>query len=125
MRNISEGGLLFTAYEPLPISSVLKVTINLPGREKTLESYAKVMRCTKASEDEEVYHVGISFLDIPENDREEISSHIDQAAHDKIGKKLIQKHRWWQFWRRKKIKAIPIPGTKGAFLKLDDKKENE
>ncbi len=116
VKNISEGGLLFTSYEPIPISSTIKVLINLPGRDKPLESYAKVMRCIKATPADEVYHVGVAFLDISEQDRKEISSHLELAIHDKYGRKLVDKQRWWQFWKWRKKKFKIIPNTKDAFF---------
>lgn len=108
VRNISEGGLMFTSYEQLPVDSTVKVTINFPGREEPVETVAKVTRCVKASETEEVYHVGVLFLDISEEDRTQIHSHVEHALHDKRGQRLISKRRWWQFWRRKKISS-PSP----------------
>lgn len=119
LKNISEGGLLFTSYEPLPISATVKISINLPGREKPLETYAKVMRCIKASAAEEVYHVGVSFMDVSEEDRREISAHLEHAMHDKHGKKLVDKPHWWQFWRWRKQKIKIIPNTKDAFFTTD------
>lgn len=108
VRNISEGGLMFTSYEPLPVDSTIKVMVNFPGRPEPVETVAKVMRCIKASDTEEVYHVGVLFLDISEQDRTQIHSHIERVLHDKRGKNLIEKRHWWQFWRRKKIR-VPIP----------------
>lgn len=103
-KNISEGGLMFTSYEYLPVDSTIKVMINFPGRPEPVETVAKVKRCVKASETEEVYHVGILFLDISDMDRQQIHGHVEHAMRDKNGRKLISKRRWWQFWLRKKIK---------------------
>ncbi|KKT90055.1 MAG: hypothetical protein UW91_C0065G0002 [Parcubacteria group bacterium GW2011_GWF2_45_11] len=107
VKNISEGGLMFTSYEYLPVDSTIKIMINFPGREEPVETVAKVKRCIKASESEEVYHVGILFLDITDPDRQQIHAHVEHARRDKNGKKLISKRRWWQFWLRKKIKSSP------------------
>ena len=123
IKNISEGGILFTSYEPLPVSSILKLTINLPGRRGPFETYAKVIRCIKSSETEEVYHIAISYLDIADKDKKEIHSHIDIAARDRRGKKLIEKPVWWHkllFWRKKKKKSKLIPGTNNAFFSTTD-----
>ena len=109
VRNISEGGLMLTSYEPLPVDSTVKVMINFPGREEPVETVVKVMRCVKASETEEVYHVGVLFLDISEQDRNQIHSHVERALHDKRGKRLIERRHWWQFWRRKKIRLNTKP----------------
>lgn len=114
VKNISEGGLMLTSYEPLPVSSTIKVCINLPGREKPLETFAKVMRCVKVSDEESVYHVGISFLDIADADRKEISQHVEMAMQDRRMKGLVENRPWWQFWRKKKIKMIP--NTNNAFF---------
>jgi c-di-GMP-binding flagellar brake protein YcgR len=120
VKNISEGGLMLTSYEPLPISATIKVCINLPGREKPLETFAKVMRCVRVSEEEDVYHVGIAFLDIADQDRREISQHVDMILQDKRMKKLVEKRPWWQFWRKKKIKMIP--NTNNAFFTTGNQK---
>ncbi len=109
VRNISEGGLMFTSYEYLPVNSTVKITVNFPGREEPVETVAKVMRCVKASETEEVYHIGVLFLDISAQDRDQIHSHVEHALHDKHGQRLIEGRHWWQFWRRKKIKVTPKP----------------
>lgn len=118
VRNISEGGALVTTYETLPVSSTIHIRINLPGRETPVESYAKIMRCVKASETEEVYHVGICFLDLRDEDRLEISKHVELAINDRLGKKLIKKHHWWQIWRRRKIRILSE--ASGNFFLTDD-----
>jgi c-di-GMP-binding flagellar brake protein YcgR len=118
VKNISEGGLTLIAYERLPVSCVIKLNINLIGRRKPIDTYAKVARCTKTSAKEDVYHVGVAFLDIAESDRAEIAAQIELAKKDKYGRKLIEHRQWWLIWRKKKIK--PIPGTKGTFFTAEE-----
>lgn len=114
IKNISEGGLLFTVYDPLPVSSVIKLAINLPEHPNGIEVYAKVIRCTKVSENESIYHVAVNFVDLSENIRGLIVKHIDSAVNDDHGKKLIEKSSPWKLWRRKKMKILP--GSGGAFF---------
>ena len=75
-KNISEGGILITSSEYLEPSTILKLAINLPTREKPVEAYAKVSRC---SQDEKtgLYNTGICFVDISKSDREEIATHLE------------------------------------------------
>lgn len=114
IKNISEGGLLFTAYNPLPVSSVIKLAISLPEQPNGIEVYAKVIRCTKVSDSESVYHVAVNFIDLSENIRKLITGHIDSVVSDGQGKKLVEKSSPWKFWRRKKMKILP--GSGGAFF---------
>ena len=89
VHDISASGLQFTSYEPLAKNSLLELAINLPDTVKPLRACARVVWTKKISRQSEIYRVGVLFLDISEADRKAIEGHIQIAASDRIGKKLI------------------------------------
>jgi len=117
LKNISEGGFLFTSFEPFHLSSLLKVSISLPFSERAIDTFGKVTRCTRIADEGPIYHVGVTFLDISEEQRKEIGKCIQGASSDRVGKKLLEKRSWRFLWRRKKYKVVP--GTKGSFYDKD------
>ena len=77
-KNISEGGILISAKEQIPVLTPIKLTINIPHRGKPLEVLAKVMRCRKAA-GSHAYDVGVAFVELSSTDREELADHISRA----------------------------------------------
>lgn len=106
VKDVSEGGLMFVAYEQVPVSETVKVSFKLPGRENPVETFSKVCRCTKVSVKDEIYHVGVSFLDLNEEDRKDIVAYVEALANSKWGKELVVKPHWWKFWKRKRARKI-------------------
>ena len=104
LHNVSEGGLLFTAYEFLPVSTLIRILIRVPQRDEPINACAKVVHCTRTVKGADVYHVGVSFLDISETDRREIAAYVEKLAGDKDGRRLVLKFSWWQTWRSRKLK---------------------
>ena len=75
-KNISANGVLIEAKEPLPLNSILYLTLNLPRYgEVILEG--QVVWCKKQ---EDKYHAGIGFFN------------IDKENQDLILKALSEKH---------------------------------
>jgi len=118
VKDVSEGGLLVASYELIPISSLLKLSIKLPAHDKPIETYGKVTRCVRVSRTEEVYHIGLSFLDIKESDRQEIAKHIDEAGNHRLGKKLLKRAEGLKFWRKRKAIGVTHK-LKGVFFTID------
>lgn len=86
--NISEGGLMFAAYESLPVSSTLKVWFQFPGKQNPVETFAKVVSQAKVRL-RAVYRVSLRFLDLNETDRELLRTFILQAAQDSDTRRYI------------------------------------
>lgn len=42
--NVSEGGLLFVARRPLPVGSLIDITLNLPGSDRGITATGRVIR---------------------------------------------------------------------------------
>lgn len=119
LKNLSEGGILFASYQNVPVSSVIKITFLIPGRELPIEAYGKVTHTSKIGKANIIYHIGAIFLDLPAIDRRVISDLVADAEKDKIGNKLILKRpKWWIIGRRRKKANESIPGTKGAFFRM-------
>lgn len=124
--NISEGGLLFKGYEELPVSSTVKLKINLMSGQKAVETFAKVVHCSKGTHlDAETiyYRIGVSFMDLSETDRSAIRAYVADAMKDKVGRSLIRKTYWWQFWKIRKREAVD--GTSDSFFTLEMKKRRK
>ena len=75
-KNISATGLLFYSGEPLPIGSILELTIELPGAEETVECLARVVRIEEVKE-ETSYNVAVCFLDITSAQRVMLNRYIE------------------------------------------------
>jgi len=106
VHNLSQGGLMFTAYEQVGMGELLMITINMPFVEKPIQTYAKVIRSSRVSEEGQTYHVGLAFLELSESDRDLIKSVVEKAASDGDGKRLIEGQAWWKFWKKKRVRII-------------------
>lgn len=89
ISDICEGGVAFTANEYIPPFTPIRMIINLPIRERPIEACGHVAHCTRVSNRDRLYRIGLTFIDIPEEDRSEISSHIDSSLRHRLGKRLI------------------------------------
>lgn len=87
-RDISAGGLRFWAEEKIPVSSVLKISVYLPPLARSVEGMAQVLRVRRSKEGF-VYYVAVSFLDLNQKDREEISQFAEAISKDKDARLLI------------------------------------
>jgi len=77
-RNISAGGLLFIANEPLSLGSILEMNIELPG-QRPVECLAKVVR---VSQGENFYEIGVCLLDITSADRARLDKYVKERVGD-------------------------------------------
>ncbi|MDD5454527.1 MAG: PilZ domain-containing protein [Candidatus Ratteibacteria bacterium] len=60
-KNISEGGILFIAFQELPPGTVLNIDLELLDAENPINCLVKVVR-TKKIEKDKTYEIGAAFL---------------------------------------------------------------
>lgn len=75
-KNISAGGLLFRAFDPIPIGAFIELSIELPDEEKPVECLAKVVRIEEREENKN-YDVAACFLDITSAQRARIDKYVE------------------------------------------------
>jgi type II secretory ATPase GspE/PulE/Tfp pilus assembly ATPase PilB-like protein len=75
-KNISAGGLLFYADEPLPIGSILELKIELPDGKEPIECLARTIRIDEI-EEEENYNIAVCFLDITSAERTRLNKYTE------------------------------------------------
>lgn len=74
-KNISAGGACLITRMPLRHGAALKLRLELPG-EKDLEFSAEVMRVDKVVNDQDLYWIGVEFLEVSETQRKKIIQFI-------------------------------------------------
>ena len=74
-KNISAGGLVFIADEPLTVGSIVELKIEL-GPVDSIECLAKVIR-TEEKEPEKSYDIAVCFLDITSAQRQALSKYVE------------------------------------------------
>jgi len=75
-QDISAGGLLFGADEPLTVGSILELKIELPDGEKAVECLSRVVRVEEAPQAPN-YYIAVCFLDITGADRTRLNKFIE------------------------------------------------
>jgi Tfp pilus assembly pilus retraction ATPase PilT len=75
-KNISAGGLLFFSNDPLPVSAIIELNMDLPDGEGSIGCLARVVRVEEAGQ-EHLYNVGVCFLDITGAERARLNKFID------------------------------------------------
>jgi len=78
-RNISAGGLLFIAEEPLMAGSFLEMKMELPDGGPPVECLAKVVRVDEI-EGGRAYDIAICYLDITGSERSRLNNYIDTES---------------------------------------------
>jgi hypothetical protein len=63
-KNLSDGGLLVSVRDPVPVGSAVDLLIR-PPKAPPRGVRAEVVRVEKAKEDEAGYDVGVRFLEAP------------------------------------------------------------
>ena len=61
--NISAGGVLFFSNEPLPVSAIIELKIDLPDGEEAIACLGRVIRVESTGQ-EHTYNIAVCFLDI-------------------------------------------------------------
>jgi hypothetical protein len=75
-KNISAGGLLFYADEPLPIGSILELNLELPDGKEPIECLARTVRIDEM-EEEKKYNIAVCFLDITGAERTRLNKYTE------------------------------------------------
>ena len=95
LHDLSGGGVLFTAEEPVLKGSYLKLEIGLPTKEEPVAVLAKVIRVSKIR-GTDVYRIATQFTNINADDRKAIRVLIERMARDKRARGLVnRKKRIW------------------------------
>lgn len=76
MKNVGGGGLLFEHEKPIPISSILDITIKLPFKKKKISAQAKVVRLEV--KESGAFDIGIFFTKITPEDQKMIIKYSKQ-----------------------------------------------
>jgi len=74
-KNISAGGLVFAAADPLPAGAILELKIELPNRQGPVQCLSRVVR---AEESAGKYNVAVCFLDITGSQRALLDKYVEQ-----------------------------------------------
>lgn len=90
-KNISASGILFESEKQIPIDTELALVLNMPGTPpKTLEIEGRVIRIEKLLSSPN-FDIGISFLRIPEAQREELKNRIERMDILKLLERINKK----------------------------------
>ncbi|MCK4829440.1 PilZ domain-containing protein [bacterium] len=73
--NLSMSGILFETDKAIPISSIIKLNINLPDTHEPVESLVRVLRVEEIMRDEK-YEIGAAFVRISEESRAKLKHFI-------------------------------------------------
>ena len=77
-KNISAGGLLFVADEPLIVGAVLELTIELPDGTGAIECLVRVVRTAEHAEQGK-YDIAVCFLDITGAQRARLNKFTEEG----------------------------------------------
>jgi type II secretory ATPase GspE/PulE/Tfp pilus assembly ATPase PilB-like protein len=78
-HNLSAGGLLFFANEPLPIGTIVELKIELLDGEESIESLARIVRIEETDEVNK-YEMAVCFLDITSAEKARLNKYIDTGG---------------------------------------------
>ncbi len=78
-RNISAGGLLFASREPVPMGSVLSVSIELPEEGGPIECLSRVVRIDEVEMGKR-YDIAVCYLDLTGAQRLRLEKYVDRKA---------------------------------------------
>jgi hypothetical protein len=78
-KNISAGGLLFSSTEPLPMGSVLSITIELPEEGGPIECLSRVVRIDELEMGKR-YDIAVCYLDLTGAQRLRLEKYVERKA---------------------------------------------
>lgn len=78
-KNMSAGGVLFSASENVATGKVIEMTLELPEGEKPIECLARIVRCEELVANKN-YEIAVCFLDLPSAERSRLNRYILRAA---------------------------------------------
>ncbi|MFH1678828.1 MAG: PilT/PilU family type 4a pilus ATPase [Candidatus Omnitrophota bacterium] len=89
-KNISAGGLLFESEEEIPIGTKFNLNLNLPGQTpKLIDAMGEVARVERLFSTNN-FEIGVTFIDLPASDEEEIKKRIERMDILKILRKAAE-----------------------------------
>ncbi|MFH1729596.1 MAG: PilT/PilU family type 4a pilus ATPase [Pseudomonadota bacterium] len=91
LKNLSEGGIFLYVSKPIPLSTVLKMTIKIPWHKEFLEAKGKIVWIEEIKENK-LYGLGINFTEISEEDVDFIKKYVQTVDLDKILQTAISKN---------------------------------
>ncbi|MFH1459969.1 MAG: ATPase, T2SS/T4P/T4SS family [Candidatus Omnitrophota bacterium] len=75
LKNISAGGVFFSASESLNKGVIIDLVIELKEGEKNIECLARVIRCNELVANRN-YDIGVCFLDLPNSERSRLNRYV-------------------------------------------------
>ena len=78
-KNISAGGLLFTADEAFPIGTILAMAIELPDGKAPIECLARVVRVEEMLSAEN-YEISVCFLDMVSTQKSRLDNYVTMES---------------------------------------------
>ncbi|MCG8430541.1 MAG: Flp pilus assembly complex ATPase component TadA [Candidatus Omnitrophica bacterium] len=77
-RNVSGGGILFAAVEPVEVGGILAMTIELPDGKEPLSALARVVRTEELDEGKR-YDIAVCFLDLSAPERARLHTFVEKG----------------------------------------------
>jgi len=74
-KDLSEGGVRFTANEFLSLANRLVITINIPTAAREIKAITKIAWIKKLPSGD-LYEIGNQFLEISKDDKEEVAKYV-------------------------------------------------
>lgn len=87
-RDVGAGGIKFWSEEKIPESSLLNVSIYMPPLKRVVEGVVCVLRVRKVKKTF-LYSIAVSFLDLKQEDREEINRFAEGLSKEKGAQFLL------------------------------------
>lgn len=87
-RDVGAGGLKFWSEEKLPESSLLHVSIYIPPLHRVVEGSVRVLRVKRVKKTL-LYSIAVSFLELKQEDRDEINRFAESLSKEKGAQFLI------------------------------------
>ncbi|MFA5060676.1 MAG: ATPase, T2SS/T4P/T4SS family [Candidatus Omnitrophota bacterium] len=81
-KNLSAGGLLFIAAQPMSVESILEVKIQLDPKQPSIDCLAKVCR-VEEDDQRNTFNIAVYYLDITSADRVKISEFVKLRVPEK------------------------------------------
>lgn len=117
-KNISAAGLLFESEKQIPIDTVMKIILNIPGTPSTtFEVEGKVVRIEQLFPSHKL-DIGIHFVKISEEQKAEIKKQIEHLDIIKLLEKVHQKEISDLHLT---VNSPPVVRRYGELRLLDDK----
>jgi len=76
LKNISEGGILFIAFQELPVGTVLNIDLELLDAENPINCLVKVVRA-KEIEKDKAYEIGAAFLGFSSMEKKRLLKYLE------------------------------------------------